>query len=119
MLISRYFTKAEMECPLTGECKMDEVFMQHLDEMREAYGKPIYISSGYRSGMGNRKIGGHPNSLHMRGLAADIPMLNPYERWELVNAAMSCNLGVEVCDRHVHVEYLDGQKPKMWSGKSK
>ncbi len=116
---SKYFTKAELECPLTGECKMDAKFLTKLDEMRKAFDKPIYITSGYRSQMGNRKIGGHPNSLHMRGLAVDIPMTDPYERWNLVYAAMSVGLGVEVCDRHIHVEFVEGRRPKLWSGTSK
>lgn len=119
MSISKYFTKAELECPLTGECKMDEAFLHKLDEMRERYGSPVYVSSGFRSQMGNRKIGGHPRSLHMKGQAIDIPMTDPYERWSLVYAAMSVGLGVEVCDRHVHVEYREGRKPKLWSGISK
>lgn len=119
MRYSKYFTKAELECPVTGECNMDTTFLAKLNEMRELYDKPIHITSGYRSPMQNRKIGGHPNSLHMRGLAVDIPVTDPYERWDLVSAAMTVGFGVEVCDRHIHVEFLEGRRPKMWSDKSK
>ena len=43
-----------------------------LEPLREAIGKPIIISSGYRSPSLNRAIGGSAGSAHMFGLAADI-----------------------------------------------
>jgi len=43
-----------------------------LDPLREAYGKPIYISSGYRCPELNRAVKGASNSYHTTGLAADI-----------------------------------------------
>jgi len=43
-----------------------------LDPLREAYGKPIRVTSGYRCPQLNRLVGGAPNSQHMRGEAADI-----------------------------------------------
>lgn len=43
-----------------------------LDEIREGYGKPIYINSGYRSQALNTKIGGVKNSYHLKGLAFDL-----------------------------------------------
>ena len=47
---------------------VDEV----LDPLREAYGKPVRVNSGYRCPLLNRLVGGSPNSQHMRGEAADI-----------------------------------------------
>ena len=43
-----------------------------LEEVRAVVGKPIIISSGYRSSPVNAAIGGSPTSAHVRGLAADI-----------------------------------------------
>lgn len=43
-----------------------------LDPIREAWGKPIKINSGYRSKALNSKIGGSKTSDHMLGRAADI-----------------------------------------------
>lgn len=43
-----------------------------LDPLRKAYGKPIRISSGYRSPKLNAIVGGSPTSDHMTGCAADI-----------------------------------------------
>ena len=43
-----------------------------LEVLREMYGKPIIINSGYRSPQLNKKIGGVPTSNHLTGCAVDI-----------------------------------------------
>lgn len=43
-----------------------------LDPLREALGKPIRITSGYRSPALNKAIGGSTTSQHSLGMAADI-----------------------------------------------
>ena len=43
-----------------------------LDPLREAYGKPITINSGYRSPALNKAVKGSATSDHMKGGAADI-----------------------------------------------
>lgn len=54
-----------------------------LDPLRDAYGKPIIVNSGFRSEALNRKIGGSPTSDHMKGMAADITGGNPKENRRL------------------------------------
>ena len=43
-----------------------------LDPLREAYGKPIVVTSGYRCEKLNRAVGGAASSQHVKGQAADI-----------------------------------------------
>ena len=43
-----------------------------LDPLREAYGKPIIITSGFRCEELNRLVGGSKTSQHRAGMAADI-----------------------------------------------
>jgi hypothetical protein len=43
-----------------------------LNKLREAWGGPIRITSGYRSEALNRAVGGVKNSIHLKGLAADL-----------------------------------------------
>ena len=43
-----------------------------LDPLREMYGKPIYVNSGYRSEALNKAVGGSKTSQHVLGMAADI-----------------------------------------------
>nr|DAU72584.1 MAG TPA: peptidase [Caudoviricetes sp.] len=46
--------------------------MDYLDKVREAYGEPMRVSSGYRSPQLNSLVGGSPQSQHKQGLAADL-----------------------------------------------
>lgn len=46
--------------------------MEQLDNIRELYGNPLYISSGYRCPELNRKVDGKSKSQHLTGCAADI-----------------------------------------------
>lgn len=43
-----------------------------LQPLRDHYGQPVKISSGYRCSKLNKAVGGVTNSQHMRGQAADI-----------------------------------------------
>lgn len=49
-----------------------ETIEQCLDGLREAWGQPIRITSGYRCKTINHVVGGAANSSHMSGYAADI-----------------------------------------------
>lgn len=46
--------------------------MENLDKIREEYGLPIYISSGYRCDELNKAVGGVSNSQHKTGNAVDV-----------------------------------------------
>ena len=49
-----------------------ELCVNVLEPLRAKLGKPIQITSGYRSPAHNAAIGGAKNSLHTTGMAADI-----------------------------------------------
>lgn len=57
---------------VTEELNLEALVDYVLDPLREAWGKPIIVNSGYRSDTLNRVVGGAKNSQHMRGEAADI-----------------------------------------------
>ena len=52
--------------------RMNALMEKCLDKVREMWGKPIGVNSGYRSADLNRAVGGAKNSQHLRGEAADI-----------------------------------------------
>ena len=43
-----------------------------LQPLRDIYGKPIRINSGYRCAELNKAVGGVPNSMHQNGEASDL-----------------------------------------------
>lgn len=55
-----------------------------LQPIRDKYGKPIYINSGYRNPQLNRLVGGSQSSQHCKGQAADIDTNNNKELWNLI-----------------------------------
>ena len=81
----KYFTFAEFErSRVAGERGIDnripddvkpaiEALVNNiLDPLREAWGRPIRVTSGYRSPALNRAVGGVATSQHVTGHAADI-----------------------------------------------
>ncbi|MCM1502285.1 MAG: D-Ala-D-Ala carboxypeptidase family metallohydrolase [Bacteroidales bacterium] len=48
-----------------------------LQPLRDAYGKPLAVNSGYRCPELNRMVNGAPSSQHLKGEAADIGCENP------------------------------------------
>ena len=81
----KYFTAAELLRSSTAEAldiqnrprdaetiENINYIIKRLDIIREAWGKPIVVTSGYRCDELNKKVGGVKNSYHTRGLAADL-----------------------------------------------
>lgn len=63
-----------------------------LDPLREAYGKPIYVNSGYRCPALNKAVGGVSASEHLSGRAADIDTHSYSENKKLFELAQELNL---------------------------
>lgn len=47
-----------------------------LQSIRDEFKTPIYINSGFRSKLVNKKVAGAPNSYHLLGLACDFTTRN-------------------------------------------
>lgn len=56
---------------------LEQLIDNILDPLRERYGKPITVNSGYRCPELNKAVGGSKTSQHMKGLAADITVGSP------------------------------------------
>lgn len=63
-----------------------------LDPLREAWGKPITVTSGYRCAALNKAVGGVPTSMHLTGNAADITTGNEVDNRKLYQLAQELNL---------------------------
>ena len=49
---------------------------EFLDKLREVWGSPIKVSSGFRCEELNKKVGGSKTSAHLKGFAADLKPVN-------------------------------------------
>ena len=92
----KYFTIAELSASNTAKARgLDNTPDQEavanlqnlvdylLDPLREMYGKPITVTSGYRSPKVNSAVGGSSTSEHRYGMAADISLPSKAENKKL------------------------------------
>jgi zinc D-Ala-D-Ala carboxypeptidase len=97
----------------------DELRAQ-LNAMRKDYGKPIQITSGYRSQEYNKKVRGAPNSFHTKGLAADILLPHdPADREQLLRSSFKFHWngrGFYKTFIHLDMRQLQNYDPAYWVG---
>ena len=67
------------------QAKLKALVDNVLDPLREWYGKPIIVNSGYRNERVNKAVGGASKSQHLSGEAADITTRDKTENKKLFN----------------------------------
>jgi Peptidase M15/Putative peptidoglycan binding domain len=73
---SQHFTFRSFRSPGDGWIKLDRALARALEAYRAALGEPVAILSGHRDPEWNAAHGGHPDSQHLHGTAADVkPMM--------------------------------------------
>jgi uncharacterized protein YcbK (DUF882 family) len=87
--MSAHFKRSEFVCPCCGANNISDEFIEKLEAVRQVYGKPMYINSGYRCPARNAAVGGVAESAHVEGLAADIGCTFATDRLKLVDLAIS------------------------------
>lgn len=78
------------------------------NRIREEFGKPLVVNSGYRSPEHNERVGGAKSSMHVLGQAADLAPLRKDMRdiaklWRICNK-LNPNGGVGYYDGFCHVD---------------
>ena len=89
---------------------------QLLDPIREAWGEPIVVSSGYRCKELNALVGGAKNSHHMLGCAADItaPLCS---QAKLLDADKSTAVATDAHTASAPQPKVDAQRGQSQGGK--
>lgn len=100
-----------------GVLKLQKLIEAVLDPLREWYGKPIKVNSGYRCEALNKAIGGAKSSQHMLGEAADITVGSKEENEKLFDYIKD-NLEFDQLINEsnfswVHVSYREGRLRKQ------
>lgn len=84
---------------------------------REKYGKPIRVSSGYRSAILNRSVNGATSSQHRLGEAADITVGSKEENrklFEIIRLELPFDQLIDEKDfSWVHVSFREGRNRKQ------
>ena len=69
--LSPSFRVREFACKGSDVVLLDEELVVLLQCIREHFGKPVHITSGYRTAAHNAAVGGSKSSQHLLGQAAD------------------------------------------------
>lgn len=116
-----HFWRHELECRCgCGQMNMDDSFMLKLVDVREAYGSPMIITSGYRCPEHDDTFGGH--RVHTTGHAVDVA-ISRTEAFNLLVAVMRPpvefrGLGFKQHGggRFIHLDDLEeSPRPNLWS----
>ena len=87
-----------------------------IDKARSVYGRPMHVTSGYRTRAHNHKVGGAINSAHMEGLAADIRCKSNIDRIEMILAFIEAGFRrIGVARTFIHVDCDPSKRDAMWT----
>jgi zinc D-Ala-D-Ala carboxypeptidase len=96
--MSKYFEEI-------NDGNMDLGFLAKLDEAREIADIPFKINSAFRTPEHNAKIGGKPNSSHLRGLAVDIRAADSRTRFIILNALIKVGFNrIGIAKTFIHID---------------
>lgn len=103
--------------PPAAKVCLEQLVDYILDPLREWYGKPIRVTSGYRCQAINRSVNGSTSSQHIKGQAADISVGSPRENKRLYEYIRDClpfdQLINEYNYQWVHVSFSKGCNRRM------
>jgi uncharacterized protein YcbK (DUF882 family) len=95
-----------------------EMLFESFEIIREAYGKPIPISSGYRCPLHNSFIGGSYLSAHLFGMALDLKTGQDTDHVFTIvtNELPDLRVGKYVDFLHIDMAYLiDPRASELWT----
>ena len=111
--LARYFRVKEFACKDGSQVVfVDDYLYTILDILRHKLGKPVIITSGYRTPEWNKKCGGAKYSYHMRGMAADIRVngMSAKEVAKKLDEIIPGECGIIVYENWVHFDVRTGKK---------
>lgn len=92
--------------PTSAVVALNQLVEQVLDPLREAWGAPLYVTSGYRCASLNRAVGGVPHSQHQLGQAADITTGSIDGNRQLWHLLLQLHLPVDQAINEHHFQWL-------------
>lgn len=105
MKLSKNFVISEFACKDgSKEILVDYELIEKLQKLRDALGKPVVVTSGYRTVAYNKKCGGISTSHHLTGKAADIKVSGMTPLQVALAADKMGFLGIGVYPTFTHVD---------------
>lgn len=120
--LSKNFTLSEFACnDGSKEITVNYELIELLQQLRDTLGKPIKVTSGYRTVTYNKKCGGIATSHHLTGKAADLKVsgVTPLEVAKAADEMGFMGIGVYPTFTHVDVCGSVTGKKIYWKQNSK
>lgn len=121
--VAQNFRVNEFSCHGKGCCstvKIDPKLAEYVQKIRDHFGKPVTISSGYRCPTHNRAVDGASKSRHVEGMAADIKVKDvaPAEVAKYAESIGVKGIGLYETDKDGYFVHIDTRTIKaFWYGK--
>lgn len=116
----RNFSAREFDCQQTGENQMQQSFMNRMQALRSDYGKPMRVSSGYRSERHSIEAAKERPGAHTTGRACDIAVSGG-DALHLIALAVKhgfTGIGVQQkgSGRFIHLDDIEhtAHRPRPW-----
>lgn len=94
--------------------------LRKLQKIRDAFGLPLIINSGYRTESHNKAVGGVTGSYHVKGMAADIRISSYTSDFDIMQLAATAEkigfTGIGIYKGFVHVDTRDAKTLFVGSG---
>ncbi len=107
VLLSNNFKSTEFDCKGKGCCQytlIDYKIYTILQRIRNHFGKPVVVNSGYRCAVHNERVNGASKSKHVQGMAADI-VIKGVKPLEVAKYAESLGVkGIGLYDTFTHID---------------
>ena len=122
--VSDNFSSTEFDCHGSGCCSkttLDSKLVQYLQDIREHFGAPITVNSGYRCQTHNKKIGSSSGSYHTKGMAADISVkgVAPSEVAKYAESIGILGIGLYETSKDGYFVHIDTRTTKsFWYGQA-
>ena len=121
-ILSPHFRASEFACKGRGCCDqtlIDAALVEFLQRIRDHFGKPVTINSGYRCATHNKAVGGVTASRHLQGQAADIAVAGvaPAEVAKFAQQIGVLGIGLYETDTDGYFVHIDTRPNKsFWYG---
>lgn len=113
--ISEFDCRCGCQMPASVRSNIAALTDNALDPAREAFGGPVYVTSGYRCAKHNAEVNGVKNSQHIKGEAADLNAGTPYKNLRLAQIIaqqgnfdqmiLYVDSAASLATRFIHVSY--------------
>ncbi len=108
---TKHFNESELACKCCNETKPNSELVAVLELVRNYFGAPVTVNSGYRCEKHNKSVGGAKGSKHLLGIAADIVVkgIKPSDVYTFLNSTFPNRYGIGEYNTFTHIDVRENK----------